>query len=297
MAGAVQCPTCSSFYNGSVYTTCPYCAKKGNQSVPKVQAPAKEKKNLFGFLKKTKGETASHPVRPVTASAVQPEPVAEAFSPEPAPKEPEFKRPNTLQQDGGHSVTVPMFFPTPDEEDYVPEPENKPVPEAAVAVKKETGEPIVKEKIEQQEENSLRNQISRVGRTVGKYVSSEAGETYQPVVGWLVSVKGDCYGQSFTLKSGINRIGRSTEMDVKLLQDQSVSRKEVASIVFDSRSRQFSILPGSQSGDLIYLDGNAVYERQMLKGYEKIEFGDTNLNMYLFVPFCGDNFSWEDYKN
>nr|WP_051527177.1 FHA domain-containing protein [[Eubacterium] cellulosolvens] len=290
MAGAVQCPTCNSFYNGAVYSTCPYCAKRGKQNIPKVQAQEKEKKNIFGFLKRTKGENATERSGAAGDAAVQNNAIAGSV-------QQEFSRRNITEQDGGYSVTVPMYF-TPLNEEHSREPEKT---EERDHVEKTEREPLGNEKKVTDEtaapkaEDSLRNQISRVGRTVGKYVSSDTDESYQPVVGWLVSVKGDCYGQSFHLKSGINRIGRSTEMDVKLLQDQSVSRKEVASIVFDSRSRQFSILPGTQSGDLIYLDGNALYERQSLKGYEKIEFGDSNLNMYLFVPFCGENFSWEDY--
>lgn len=138
---------------------------------------------------------------------------------------------------------------------------------------------------------SLPTVIGRAGRTVGKYISNNAGESIAPVVGWIVGIKGACHGQSFQLKSGRNKIGRSHDMDVKLMNDESVSRASVAVIVFDTKACEFSILPG-ESDSLCYVDDKAVYDRRILSGYERIEFGDAGLNRYIFVPFCGPHFQW-----
>ena len=129
-------------------------------------------------------------------------------------------------------------------------------------------------------------------KTVGKYVGS-SGEIIMPVVGWLVCVKGAYYGHSFNLKSGRNRIGRAHDMDIKLLNDDSVSRSSVAVIIFEPKSRGFSIISG-ESDSLCYIDGKPLYDndRCELHGYEEIEFGDQELNKFVFVPFCGERFHW-----
>ena len=139
---------------------------------------------------------------------------------------------------------------------------------------------------------SLEEAVIRGSRTVGKYISSKDGTAIAPVVGWIVGVQGDNYGRSFMLKSGKNRIGRSHEMDVKLMNDESVSRACVAVIVYDRKANAFSVLPG-ESDSLCYLNGSAVYGREDLKSYDLLEFGDSELNKYLFVPLCGEQFRWK----
>ena len=109
-------------------------------------------------------------------------------------------------------------------------------------------------------------------------------------------VKGAHFGQSFVLHSGKNKIGRSHEFDVKLLNDESVSRTCVAVIVYDAKVNAFSLLPG-ESDSLCYVNAEAVYERKVLSGYEKIELGDSEKNMFVFVPLCGEQFNWSDYQN
>lgn len=139
---------------------------------------------------------------------------------------------------------------------------------------------------------SLEDAVMQRSRTVGKYISAKDGTVIAPVVGWIVGVKGDNYGRSFPLKSGRNRIGRSYEMDIKLMNDESVSRTCVAVIVYDRKANEFSVLPG-ESDSLCYLNERAVYDRQLLRGYDLLEFGDSELNQYLFVPLCGEAFRWK----
>ena len=115
----------------------------------------------------------------------------------------------------------------------------------------------------------------------------------QPPVGWLVGTRGACYGQSFCLRSGRNRIGRSAEMDVNL-DDGSVSRTCAAVVIYDPKERVFSAMPG-ESSSLCYVNNHALYQRMELQGYDLMEFGDAGLNQFIFVPLCGNQFRWEDY--
>lgn len=142
---------------------------------------------------------------------------------------------------------------------------------------------------------SLQKQIQKSGRTVGKYTPRNGDCGIDPVVGWVICVKGAYFGQSFPLKSGKNRIGRSHEMNVRLMDDDSVSRTCVAEIVFDTKACVFSILPG-QSESLCYVNGSALYSRLVLQGYEEMEFGDTGRNKFIFLPLCGDKFQWTTYE-
>ena len=137
-------------------------------------------------------------------------------------------------------------------------------------------------------------QLKESGKTVGKFTSVGDGKA-DPTVGWVVCVKGPYYGQSFRLHSGKNKIGRSQEFDVRLLNDDSVSRSCVASIVFDTKNSAFSIIPGD-SDSLCYVSGEALYERRALTGYEQIELGDSERNMFVFVPLCGEHFNWLSYQ-
>ena len=112
-------------------------------------------------------------------------------------------------------------------------------------------------------------------------------------MGWLVGTRGACYGQSFCLRSGRNRIGRSAEMDVNL-DDGSVSRTCAAVVIYDPKERVFSAMPG-ESSSLCYVNNHALYQRMELQGYDLMEFGDAGLNQFIFVPLCGNQFRWEDY--
>ena len=74
--------------------------------------------------------------------------------------------------------------------------------------------------------------------TVGYYAQVIGVE---PVVGWMVCIKGAYRGESFKLKSGRNFIGRAANMDIVLGADQSVSRLRHAAVVYDPKSRAFIV--------------------------------------------------------
>lgn len=113
----------------------------------------------------------------------------------------------------------------------------------------------------------------------------------EPVVGWLVCLKGEYVGQSFNLKAGQNFIGRALTMDIPLAQDTSVSRNRHAILIYDPQNREFFIQPGESKG-LTYLNDKLIFNYQPLEGYDRIKVGNSEL---LFIPCCGEKFTWEDY--
>ena len=118
------------------------------------------------------------------------------------------------------------------------------------------------------------------GRTHVLYTDVLSG--VEPVVGWLVCVKGVQQGASFPLIGGRNRVGRAADMDVVLPSDQEISRNTHCVITFDPASEAFYLQSGESRG-LTYLNG---------KAHDKIRAGATTL---LFVPLCGAQFHWRDY--
>ena len=123
--------------------------------------------------------------------------------------------------------------------------------------------------------------------TVGYYAQVIGVE---PVVGWLVCIKGAYRGESFKLKSGRNFIGRAANMDIVLGADQSVSRLRHAAVVYDPKSRAFIVAAGD-ARELCYLNGEVVISSQKLKAYDVLTLGNTEL---MLSPLCGEKFSWDD---
>lgn len=111
-----------------------------------------------------------------------------------------------------------------------------------------------------------------------------------PVVGWLVCVKGPDMGKDYRLHSGTNFIGRSERMDVCIKNDTAISRESAASVSYDDRSRTFFIQKG-EVRNLIYLNGRALRSDADLAIYDRIEIGNT---MLVFVPLCGQQFNWQE---
>ncbi len=302
---SVKCPACNAWYNGAKYQKCPYCGNAINMtpvtgvpatgvpaaSVPptgtpvtgnKYQTPTTQEKS-GGFLpflkKKGSGKTQNQ-----TPEVSVPGEIPSTGNTE-ILQTPENPLGKTVGLDFEHGIITGQPAPTPAPMP-TPVPALAPMP-APVPAPVPTPAPVSDPGM------SLSSAISRSGRTIGKYISNSKGEAIAPVVGWIIGVKGSDYGKPFNLKSGKNRIGRATDLDV-CLEEESVSRAAGAVIVFDSKSKEFSILPG-ESDSLCYVDGSAVYERRILKGFEELEFGDSELNKYVFYPLCGENFEWNKY--
>lgn len=117
-------------------------------------------------------------------------------------------------------------------------------------------------------------------------------EEIAAVCGWLVCIGGARMGKDYKIKNGKNFVGRGDDMDIQLLGDNGISRKNHTIIVYDEKKRNTVILPGDAAG-ITYLNGEAVYVPTELMPYDKIELGQST---FVFVPFCGENFNWNDVK-
>ena len=121
--------------------------------------------------------------------------------------------------------------------------------------------------------------------TVGYYAQVLGVE---PVVGWLVCIRGAYRGESFRLKSGRNFIGRAANMDIVLGADHSVSRLRHAAVVYDPRSRAFIVAAGD-ARELCYLNGEVVITSNIMKAYDVLKpwqyrfDADASLRRALYV--------------
>ena len=134
------------------------------------------------------------------------------------------------------------------------------------------------------------------GKTVGFFSmgtadNNEGQVSVDPVVGWLVCLKGRHLGESFSISTGRNAVGRGISNKITLSKDNKVSREKHVWITYEPKRRQFYVQPGEGSG-LAYLNGEMVMESHLLHAKDKLEIGD---GMYLLIPLCDETFSWEDY--
>lgn len=115
----------------------------------------------------------------------------------------------------------------------------------------------------------------------------------KPVVGWLVAIEGSCYGESFQIREGQNSIGRDADNDIVIKGDKEVSATKHAFVIFDPKGSKFYVRPGEAHG-LTYLNDECLLEGKAINDHDLIKLGDTSL---MFVPLCGNDFSWDKYKN
>ena len=129
--------------------------------------------------------------------------------------------------------------------------------------------------------------VAAAGKTVGM-MQSQMG--FDPVVGWLACVAGPSRGKSYTVRGGVNSIGRSERMDIVITGDLKISSENHAKISYSDKHNRFNLLPG-EGRNIVYLNDEEVFTPMPLKAYDLIDFGETKL---LFVPLCGEKFTWED---
>lgn len=111
-----------------------------------------------------------------------------------------------------------------------------------------------------------------------------------PVCGWIVCISGPRQGRGYEIKSGKNFIGRADDMDIQILGDNKIARRNHGIIVFDPKKKETVLLPGDSNG-IVYHGENAVYSPTVLSAYDVVEMGDSR---FVFIPFCGANFMWDD---
>jgi FHA domain-containing protein len=113
-----------------------------------------------------------------------------------------------------------------------------------------------------------------------------------PIVGWLVIVKGPGWGNAARLGYQWNSIGRDPDQRVCLnYGDSTISRKNHARLSYDPRSRKFMIT-GGEAINLIYVRGENLLAPTEIKTGDRIQIGETEL---MLISLCGENFDW--YSN
>lgn len=150
-----------------------------------------------------------------------------------------------------------------------------------------TSQPVIQPEPVKQPTPSFVPQAVDEGVTIGQYQRILGVE---PVVGWLVCIKGEYFGESFKLHSGKNFIGRASDMDIILGLDKSVSRNRHACVIYEPRSRVFIAQPG-ESRELFYLNDDVVLDNVKMKAYDVLQIGETKL---MIIPCCGEQFSWDE---
>jgi hypothetical protein len=117
----------------------------------------------------------------------------------------------------------------------------------------------------------------------------EAEQMQDPVVGWLVVVKGPGRGQAVRIGSEWNSIGRDPDQRICLnFGDKHISRRNHAKLNYEPIARKFSITIGDGINST-YVRGENLLGPTELKSGDRIRIGETEL---LFVPLCGDTFDW-----
>lgn len=143
-----------------------------------------------------------------------------------------------------------------------------------------------------------------LGKTVLYSVENAEG----PAVGWLVVLKGPMdssgrnnKGRDLRLVPGMNRLGRSADMEVCLdFGDNKIGRETHCSITFDPESNRYFLMSG-EGRNLTHLfmtsevEGekgmwDVVLQPKELAYLDKIRVGDTVL---MFIPLCTDKFKWD----
>jgi pSer/pThr/pTyr-binding forkhead associated (FHA) protein len=114
------------------------------------------------------------------------------------------------------------------------------------------------------------------------------GGSKSNVTGWLVEISGQNIGKDYRIGDGKNRIGRGPDkLEIVITGDQSISRTHTV-ILYDATSTAFYLQPNEGDG-MAYVNGELVLSPQKLKKGDRIKLGNTEL---YFVPFCGEDFSW-----
>ena len=179
---------------------------------------------------------------------------------------------------GADQTTVPLNIP------------DAPQPANAVTEPLTASQPVVSQPVVSQPANVTVPIVSDDDRTLPVTADMLDGmaEKPAPVVGWLVCTDGVNKGTDYRLHQGRNFIGRSSEMDVCILGDNTVSRSSHAIVVYDPRSNVYLAQPGS-SKELFYVNDKLVLNPVELKTMDLLNIGDTKL---MFVPLCGEQFHW-----
>ena len=124
-------------------------------------------------------------------------------------------------------------------------------------------------------------------------------EVLKPVTGWLVCLEGPSRGRDYRIIEEKNFLGRSGDMEIRIIGDDTVCERNHAIIVYDPEKNRTMLLPGDSQGLVYILDDednwDAVFESRMLEAGDRIKIGKS---IFIFVPLCGENdgfvFNWKE---
>lgn len=176
------------------------------------------------------------------------------------------------------------------------EPPQPELPECGTADQAEPAAPPAEGGQKEPEGSALTRAVAATGhgafsalpKTVAYY--DDFSET-EPPTGWLVCVKGVYQGQAFGCKAGRNRIGRNANFDISLMNDVSITREPHAILIYEPKQRVFYLQNGTGDG-LVYLNGSLLFSHEQLHAYDKVQIGNAE---FVFLPLCGEQFTWDDY--
>lgn len=142
--------------------------------------------------------------------------------------------------------------------------------------------------IEQTEIVSPKTEIYRAGGDPEKGFDDDL----DPVVGWLVVVRGPGLGRSVQIGNGINSLGRDAGQRIPLpFGDTMIARSDHIRIIYDDQSRTFQITLGSGT-NITRLNGQPVTQPMQLEDHALIQLSrQTDVR---FVAFCNATFDWHD---
>jgi hypothetical protein len=167
----------------------------------------------------------------------------------------------------------------------------KTVPDDSVNLK--PTEPDISSSVRNAMNQKKQQQSSNDGaKTISFFSTQGVAPGNEPTVGLLLCVQGEDFGATYMLKAGKNFIGRAEDMDVVIANDKAVSRHRHAIVLYEPKGRIFIAQPG-ESRELFYVNEQVVLNAKQLCAYDEISLGNTKL---VFVPICGEHFTWEDYK-
>ena len=268
------------YYDAEKYTVCPHCNAVGEKN-ESTENDEYEKRRSFSFFKREgtsqKRKTGSSGTVDLANSFKNPQEVVDQDDSE-----------GFVEWDVSGTERIEHIDSDSEKKDLT---EEKPLREQPQKIEElYTGQSNVSQSSSLQEaiQATRSADVSQDTKTIGLF---SVGTDTDPVVGWLVCVKGQYVGESFNLKSGRNNIGRALNMDVPLPKEPSVSRDRHAVITFEPYKKSF-ILQSGESNGLTYLNGELVVTYNTLKNFDSIQLGQAE---FKFMAFCGNEFSWDEY--
>ena len=118
----------------------------------------------------------------------------------------------------------------------------------------------------------------------------QINQALRKTTGWLVCTKGNMIGESFPVREGKNRIGRSTAMDIILLYENSISREDHACNIYDPADRTFT-LTSENTQNSTTVNGQELPGSVILHNRDVITLGKCTL---VFIAFCNETFGWDN---